>query len=90
MTDMEGRYVSKYMTFQRRAPRLRAAKTGIWDVTNNQSGDLLAKICWFGPWRKYCALFEEGAVFDDSCLREIAGFLMTLNHAHRSRKDVGR
>jgi len=59
-----------------------SGKTKIWDVKST-TGAALARIGWYGPWRKYTAVFYPSTVFDASCLTEISDFLLKETSLHR-------
>ncbi len=46
-----------------------------WECFNNKSGDLMARVEYYKPWKKHVIEFTDGFVFDESCLRDIADFL---------------
>ena len=46
-----------------------------WVCLNNKSGEALGGASYYPRWRKYVMEFSEEAVFDESCLRDIADFL---------------
>jgi hypothetical protein len=53
----------------------KTGKTSIWDVENSKDGRSVGAIKWFGKWRKYAFYPAPDCVFEQVCLREIAGFL---------------
>jgi len=64
-------------------------KTKAWNVINNESGDCLGFIRWYGAWRKYCFFPHEDTVFCSKCLSEIVSFMqdqMKLRNRERSKK----
>lgn len=75
---------SKYLGFAW-AGLSASGKTEIWRVTSMSSGDLLGGVAWYGPWRQYVFEPEDGTVFNDGCLTDIADFLAEMTAAHRRR-----
>ena len=59
------------------------AKTQVWKVTSKNHGNSLGIVKWYAPWRQYCFIPEEKTLFNSSCLLDIQGFLIRLNHNHR-------
>jgi hypothetical protein len=48
--------------------------TSIWNVESVHTGIGLGKISWYSPWRRY-AFYPSPALFDSTCLQEVARFL---------------
>ncbi len=46
----------------------------------------LGQIRWFGRWRKYCFFPNTGTIYEETCLREIAEFCVTVTKEHRQKK----
>lgn len=68
---------SKYLTFA----RLRTSKSGkteIWGVDSKSSGDLLALVKWYAPWRQYVLHPIPYTVWNTTCLAEITAFIDQL------------
>lgn len=52
----------------------------VWNCINNKSGETLAKIFYYTPWRQYCfAQYIQNAVFNKDCLNDIVNFIEQLN-----------
>lgn len=51
----------------------KSGKTNIYQVMNK--GLHLGDIKWWSPWRKYAFFPEEGTLFEQDCLRDIAEFI---------------
>jgi hypothetical protein len=47
-------------------------------IKNNKSGDVLGKVYFYKPWKKYTVTFKEVAVFDEGCLKDIIDFIGQL------------
>lgn len=74
-----------------------SGRTNIYQVTN-ESGDILGRIQWYGPWRQYChvihnELFGDSwnekldyLVFAPSCERDIAECCLMLTKQHRKNE----
>jgi len=54
-----------------------SGKTGRYEVRNKHSGDLLALISWYGPWRQYVCYPQADTIYSAGCLRDIADSLDT-------------
>jgi hypothetical protein len=69
-----------YIQFHRTAPAP-GRKTQIWEV-RAQGGFVLGQVKWFSRWRKYCFFANGETVYEQTCLADIAEFivLMTLKH----------
>lgn len=56
--------------------------TSVWSV-NDKGGTCLGVIGWFPRWRKYA--FHPGvAVFEETCLRDIAQFMQDETAKHKA------
>ena len=53
-------------------------KTKYFCVMTQGDDAVIGVIKWFGPWRKYIFEPVEETVFEQDCLRDIAGFLDQL------------
>ena len=53
----------------------------------NTSDQFLGKIAWFGSWRQYVYESEDGIIYNDQCLRDIADVCTNLNDEHKKRKS---
>jgi len=71
-----------YLSFQEIGTST-SGKTKIWNALSNTK-TALAAIAWYTPWRKYCVSFDPKAVFDPSCLREIADFAENKTKEHKN------
>ena len=54
-----------------------SGKTDIHQIRTKE-GTYLGDISWCSKWRKYAFHPEEGTVYEDICLREIAKFIERL------------
>ncbi len=80
---------TKYLRFERQpAARL----TTIYKVTNRVFNTRLGEIKWYAPFRKYSFFPEDGLVFDEKCLTDVAGVLkdLTLHHLDTRRLQAQR
>lgn len=50
-------------------------KTKVWLVLSKRSGDQLATIRWYGPWRCYTMWPSEGTIWNKGCLEDINAFI---------------
>lgn len=59
--------------------------TKIWSVLGDGGVNVLGRIKWHAPWRKY--VFEPiQGIFDVHCLREIGQFCETETGAHKDAR----
>jgi hypothetical protein len=61
-------------------------KTKVWWVVNKYSDGHLGWIGWFSRWRKYSFFPKADTVYEEVCLREIAGFCVARTKEHRERR----
>ena len=65
-------------------------KTNAYEVwskgAEDELGDLLGEIRWFGRWRKYSFFPKGDTIYEEVCLQEITDFLKAANIAHREAK----
>lgn len=47
-------------------------------IRNNKSDAILGAIEWYPPWKRYCFIPNEVAIFDSSCLADIQHFIGQL------------
>lgn len=59
-------------------------KTARWDVFAKGGDSYLGVVSWFARWRKYCFFPEGGCVFEETCLREIAEFIVARTREHKT------
>ena len=55
----------------------KSGKTKIYQVMAD-TGTHLGDIKWYAPWRKYAFFPEPDTIYEQDCLRDIAGFLEKL------------
>lgn len=55
-----------------------------WTCQNRKSGDVLGHVRYYPQWRQYVSQLYPSAVFNNSCLRDIADFLDQLNAEKKS------
>jgi hypothetical protein len=61
-------------------------KTVIYSVRNSKNGSMLGYVKWSGGFRKYVfAPVQEELIFDESCLRDIADFLVRLMEERKAK-----
>ena len=56
-----------------------------WLCKNNKDNSILGRVDYYEHWHKYVASFYDNAVFDETCLADIADFLRQLNKSAQSR-----
>lgn len=77
---------SKYLKFVEAPAK---PKTRCFWVVNKLDNHHVGNIGWFSRWRKYAFFPLPGMVFEEDCLRDIAGFVADLTSQHRkSRKEL--
>ena len=64
-------------------------KTEVYVVSSLKEFDneVLAKISWYGKWRRYVFYPSEGTLFDSACLGEVKEFIDNLM---KKRKQANR
>lgn len=60
-----------------------SGKTLRYEVTS-KDGNILGRISWYSPWRRYVINTIFNAIFDSTCLKEISEFLDKLNKEHKT------
>lgn len=60
----------------------RKPKTLVLHV-HNKNDQFLGEIAWFGSWRQYVFMSEDGIIYNNGCLTDIAEVLTDLNKEHR-------
>lgn len=60
--------------------------TKIWRVCARENGQPLGTIRWLARWRKYCFFPGPETVFEQDCLRDIAGFIEQQTNLHKQEK----
>lgn len=80
--------MSKYLRF-RELPNP-GRKTKIIVVNSSRSGERLAAIQWYGPWRQYTLWPEPDTIWNDGCLRDVLEYMNGLKEerARRAERDV--
>ena len=72
---------TRYLVFRR--VDTGATKTETHAVESRGHGNVLGFVKWYGPWRQYCFYSEEGCVFNDGCLQDIAAYSSELMQERR-------
>ena len=75
---------NKWMCFLELAS-LAARKTRLIGVINKTSQQQIGVIEWYGAWRQYCFMPAPRTVFNEACLFDIRGALLTLMIEHKDR-----
>lgn len=80
----EGKWV--YLEFIEQS---KSGKTEVHMVHSKQGNLMLGMIKWEGPWRGYAFFPFDNTLYEQRCLRDIAGFIETLNREHaKARKEA--
>ena len=59
-----------------------SGKTRVWSVL---SGEIrLGRVAWYAPWRKYAFFPVHQTLYEQDCLRQLAGFCESMTRAHRA------
>ncbi len=75
---------SKHLKFVEAEP---AAKTRKVHVVNKHDDVCIGNIGWFGRWRRYAFFPLPEMVFEQDCLRDIAGQIEEMTKIHRTLRD---
>lgn len=80
---------TKYLKFD--AYNIPKRKTMMVSVINISSGDEIATIEWYGPWRQYCFMpsFEFNTVWNNTCLTDVISVIDMLMKARNVNKPKG-
>lgn len=57
-------------------------KTFTWEVVAKRGG-IIGTVKWFARWRKYCFFPAADCVFEETCLGEIAEFIVARTREHK-------
>ncbi len=78
---------TKYLVFD--AYNLPGKKMKIVKVINKSSGNELAEIQWYGPWRQYCFMptIEFDTVWNSDCLNDINSVITMLMRQRKVEKQ---
>lgn len=60
-------------------------KTVVINVMNTNC-QFLGKIGWYGAWRQYVYESEDGIIYNNGCLQDIADVLTSLNDAQKAER----
>lgn len=76
-----------YLKFHK-LQKLENRKTSRWHVVSAHTGDLLAMISWYGPWRQYCVTewTSEKQMWSSGCAHELGNFLEKVNREYKENK----
>ncbi|MHB8276383.1 MAG: hypothetical protein ACYDIA_01850 [Candidatus Humimicrobiaceae bacterium] len=53
-------------------------KTKVFKVNSKRSGNCLAIIKWYSPWRQYCFYPMPQTIFNNTCLLDIVEFIKII------------
>lgn len=62
-----------------------SGKTGMWTITD-VGDNVLGKIKWHGPWRKYCFYPDPDTIWEENCLDTVATFIKEQTWVQRTQK----
>lgn len=59
----------------------------VWSKGGEEElGDKLGEIRWFGRWRKYSWYPNADTIYEEVCMQEITDFLKQVNKEHREKR----
>jgi len=64
-------------------------KTSVWSCYNNNSGDELGQVRWYSRWRQYCYFPVARAIYNISCLNDIAHFITQITSRSNPGAEAG-
>ena len=67
-----------------------ALKTKVVDVLSQRSGERLAQIKWYGPWRCYVLHPVSMTIWNEQCLMDVNSYISRLQAERRNRLDDAR
>lgn len=76
-----------YLRFAFNVP-IKGHKTNVWAVYGGLVQVGVVK--WYAQWRRYCFFPNEGTLFEEECLREMATFLEDQTYARRKIQAANR
>ena len=78
--------MSTWIRFDSTGPS-KSGATQTWSVRTISDGNgYLGRIAWRGSWRRYSFYPDEGTVFEQQCLRDIAAFCEERTAEQRKAK----
>lgn len=66
---------TQYLVFVEIPQSVHGGKTRRWRVESKNSGTLLGRISWYGPWRNFVFYPEDDTLFNVGCLMDINAFM---------------
>jgi len=82
--EFEGTHIAFRLDERAGAP---GRKTMIWNISA-KAGDQLGQVGWFARWRKYCFFPAPNCVFEETCLLDIAQFIIERTAEHKGKKAI--
>ena len=76
---------SEFLNFYDTGVLSEGAKTHKYEVKSRLNGTLLGYVKWLNQWRRYC-FYPIDAVFEETCLRDIAEFIEQRTMIHKVNK----
>ena len=61
-------------------------KTRLWSVRTTAGNELVGSVFWKCAWRRYVMSSSGTALWDATCLREVADFCERQTHARREER----
>ena len=67
-------------------PPSKSGKTKTWEVYPiGNRRDLIGRVLWYAPWRKYAFEALPSAIWEQNCLRTIADFIVEQTKLHKAK-----
>lgn len=63
-----------------------SGKTKRFEVRAKLGNDVLGHISWYAAWRKYCFAPLAKTFYEETCLREIADYIVYETHMHNTNR----
>lgn len=75
----------EYLLFELQ-PKPPGRKTKVWRVLATRGHVPLGRIVWWGTWRQYTLIANQGTVWSPDCLRRVADFCEAATNARRRER----
>ncbi len=53
-------------------------------IYNNRSGDMLATLYWYAPWRQWCVQFDLNTIWSASCLADVNAAIAEISKLEKA------
>jgi ABC-type uncharacterized transport system ATPase subunit len=65
----------------------KTGKTKIFNIINKKNSYTIGEIKWNGGWKEYCFYPAKKSFYEETCLRDIAGFLEELKKKKKLKNE---